>query len=193
MSVEDSYRKAGSIGRPLMYTEVRLIDEEGNDVPTGEVGEMLFRGPHLSNGYWHNSEATAASRDPEGWFHSGDLARCDEEGFFYVAGRQKDMIISGGVNIYPAEIEAELLQNEDVEDVAVVAVPDEQWGEVGVAFVVPLAGREISCETLIEHLGTRLAKFKIPKVFRIVEELPRTAYGKVVKGELRDRYLEEKS
>ncbi|MGB5175147.1 MAG: AMP-binding protein, partial [Thermoanaerobaculia bacterium] len=193
MSVDDSYRKAGSIGRPMMFTEVRLVDEDGNDVSTGEVGEMLFRGPHVSKGYWHNPEATAAALDGDGWFHSGDLARQDEEGFFYIAGRQKDMIISGGVNIYPAEIEAELLQHEDVEDAAVVAVPNPQWGEVGVAFVVPLAGREISPEALTEHLGTRLAKFKIPKIYRVVDELPRTAYGKVVKGELRDRFLEEES
>lgn len=193
MSVEDSYRKAGSIGRPMMFTEVRLVDAEGNDVPTGEVGEMLFRGPHVSKGYWHNPEATAAALDIDGWFHSGDLARCDEDGFFYIAGRQKDMIISGGVNIYPAEIEAVLLQHEDVEDAAVVAVPDPQWGEVGVAFVVPLAGKEISPEALTEHLATKLAKFKIPKIFRVIETLPRTAYGKVVKGELRDRFLEEGS
>ncbi|MGB5295637.1 MAG: hypothetical protein WBP34_11840, partial [Thermoanaerobaculia bacterium] len=165
----------------------------GNDVPTGEVGEMLFRGPHVSKGYWHNPEATAAALDVDGWFHSGDLARCDEDGFFYIAGRQKDMIISGGVNIYPAEIEAVLLQHEDVEDAAVVAVPDPQWGEVGVAFVVPLADKEISPEALTEHLVTKLAKFKIPKIFRVIETLPRTAYGKVVKGELRDRFLEEGS
>jgi len=192
MSVEDSYRKAGSIGRPLMFTEVRLVDEDGNDVATGEVGEMLFRGPHVSKGYWHNPEATASALDADSWFHSGDQARADEEGFFYIAGRQKDMIISGGVNIYPAEIEAELLQHEDVEDVAVVGVPDERWGEMGVAFVVPLAGKEIMPAALTEHLGTRLAKFKIPKVFRFVDDLPRTAYGKVVKPDLRRQYLEER-
>jgi fatty-acyl-CoA synthase len=192
MTVEDSFRKAGSIGRPLMFTEVRLVDEEGNDVATGEVGEMLFRGPHVSKGYWHNPEATAAALDADGWFHSGDQARSDADGFFYIAGRQKDMIISGGVNVYPAEIEAELLQHEDVEDVAVVGVPDEQWGEMGVAFVVPLAGKEISSAALAEHLGTRLAKFKIPKIFRVVDSLPRTAYGKVVKPELLRLYLEER-
>ncbi|MEJ2084589.1 MAG: long-chain fatty acid--CoA ligase [Acidobacteriota bacterium] len=191
MTVEDSFRKAGSIGRPMMFTEVRLVDEEGKDVPQGEVGEMLFRGPHVSQGYWHNAEATSAALDKNGWFHSGDLARCDEEGYYYVAGRRKDMIISGGVNVYPAEIEAELLQHEAVEDVAVVGVPDRKWGEMGVAFVVPLGGKEVTPETLIEHLESRLARFKIPKVFRIVESLPRTAYGKVVKGELRELFLKE--
>ena len=111
------------------------------EVAADEVGEILFRGPHVSQGYWHNPEATAEALDDQGWFHTGDQARVDEEGFFYVAGRQKDMIISGGVNVYPAEIEAELLQHEDIEDAAVVGVPDETWGEMGVAFVVPLAGR----------------------------------------------------
>ena len=193
MSAQDSYRKAGSIGRPLMFTEVRLVDEAGKEVAPGEIGEMLFRGPHVSKGYWHNEEATAAALDGDGWFHSGDQARRDEEGFFYIAGRQKDMIISGGVNVYPAEIEAELLQHEDVEDVAVVGVPDDTWGEMGVAFVVPLAGREVSAEALSDHLATRLARFKIPKVFQLVEELPRTAYGKVVKPELRQRFLEKRS
>ena len=191
MTVEDSYRKAGSIGRPLMFTEVRLVDENGDDVPDGEVGEMWFRGPHVSKGYWHNPEATAAALDGDGWFHTGDQARRDGEGFFYVAGRQKDMIISGGVNVYPAEIEAELLQHEDVEDVAVVGVPDEKWGEMGVAFVVPLAGKDLSQESLIEHLVARIARFKIPKVFQVVDSLPRTAYGKVVKGDLRQQYIEK--
>ncbi|MCB1035203.1 MAG: long-chain fatty acid--CoA ligase, partial [Acidobacteria bacterium] len=179
MTVEDSYEKAGSIGQPMMFTQVRLVDEEGADVPVGEVGELLFRGPHVSQGYWENEEATAAALDADGWFHSGDKARRDEDGFFYIAGRAKDMIISGGVNVYPAEIEAALLQHEAVEDAAVVGIPDERWGEVGVAFVVlregsgPLPGEE----ALTAFLGQRLARFKLPKAFRFLEELPRTAYG----------------
>ena len=193
MTVEDSYAKAGSIGKPMMCTEVRLVDGEGRDVADGEVGEMLFRGPHVSLGYWRNPEATAAALDAEGWFHSGDQARRDEDGFFYVAGRQKDMIISGGVNVYPAEIEGALLLHPGVEDAAVVGVPDEKWGEAGVAFVVPLGGRELDARDLVEHLGERIARFKIPKTYRFLGELPRTAYGKVVKGELRDRFLQERS
>ena len=190
MTAEESRRKIGSIGKPLMFTEVRLVDGEGVEVGTDEVGEIWFRGPHVSRGYWNNPEATAAALDEDGWFHSGDLARRDAEGFFYVAGREKDMIISGGVNIYPAEIEAALLLHPDVADAAVVAVPDEQWGEVGVAFLVALEGREIDREAITAHLAERLAKFKIPKRFELIDELPRTAYGKVVKGELRDRLLE---
>jgi fatty-acyl-CoA synthase len=189
MTAEESRRKIGSIGKPLMFTEVRLVDGAGGEVGVDEVGELLFRGPHVCRGYWHNPEATAAALDEEGWFHTGDLARRDAEGFFYVAGRSKEMIISGGVNIYPAEIEAALLLHPDVADAAVVALPDEQWGEVGVAFVVPLEGRELAPEGLTAHLAERLAKFKIPKRFELIDELPRTAYGKVVKGELRDRLL----
>jgi fatty-acyl-CoA synthase len=190
MTAEDSLRKVGSIGKPLMFTDVRLIDDDGRDVGAEQVGELLFRGPHVSRGYWNNPEATAAALDDEGWFHSGDLARRDADGFFYVAGREKDMIISGGVNIYPAEIEAALLLHPDVADAAVVAVPDDQWGEVGVAFIVALEGRAVGAEALAVHLANRLAKFKIPKRFEVIAELPRTAYGKVVKGELRDRLLE---
>lgn len=191
MTVEDSFRKPGSIGKPMMYTEVRLVDAAGDEVSDGEVGEMLFRGPHVCKGYWNNPEATAAALDADGWFHSGDLARRDEEGYFYIAGRQKDMIISGGVNVYPAEIEAELLQHAGVEDAAVIGVPDPKWGEIGVAFVVPLGGSELSEASLVEHLSERLARFKIPKAFRQVDSLPRTAYGKVLKEQLRNRYLEE--
>ncbi len=191
MTVEDSLDKAGSIGKPMMFTEVRLVDGEGEDVPAGEVGELLFRGPHVCKGYWNNPEATTAALGPDGWFHSGDQARRDEDGFYYVAGRQKDMIISGGVNVYPAEIEAVLVQHPEVEDAAVVAVPDEKWGEVGIAFIVPRSGARLEAEALTAFLSERLARFKIPKTFRFEGELPRTAYGKVVKGDLRDRFLGE--
>jgi fatty-acyl-CoA synthase len=194
MTAEESVQKIGSIGKPMMFTEVRLVDEEGREVGAGEVGEMLFRGPHVCRGYWNQPEATAAALDAEGWFHSGDLARRDEDGFFYVAGRKKDMIISGGVNVYPAEIEAELVLHPGVADAAVVGVPDETWGEVSVAFVVPLPGppgAELSAAGLAEHLGRRLARFKVPKHYRLLDELPRTPYGKVVKGELRERWAAE--
>ncbi len=194
MTVEESVAKLGSIGKPMMHTEVRLVDFDGGearDVATGEVGEMWFRGPHVSLGYWHRPEATAASYLEDGWFRSGDLARRDEDGFFYIAGRAKDMIISGGVNIYPAEIEAVLLQHPGVRDAAVVGIDHPTWGEVGVAFVVPLAQGSADAESLVGFLGERLARFKLPKEIVYRQELPRTAYGKVVKGELRKGYLEE--
>ncbi|MEM8961548.1 MAG: long-chain-fatty-acid--CoA ligase [Acidobacteriota bacterium] len=189
MTVEDSVAKAGSIGKPMMFTDVRLVDETGADVATGEVGEMLFRGPHVSLGYWNNEAATQAAHDADGFFHSGDLARRDADGFFYVAGREKDMIISGGVNVYPAEIEGELMRHPAVADAAVVGVPDEKWGEIGVAFVV--AREALDDDALTSHLEARLARYKLPRGYRYVDALPRTPYGKVVKGELRERFVME--
>lgn len=192
MSNEDSVRKKGSIGRPFPFTQARLADEQGREVGVGEVGELWLRGPHVCAGYWNNPEATAAALDREGWFHTGDSARKDEEGFYFIAGRTKDMLISGGVNIYPAEIEGELLLHPQVADAAVLGVPHETWGEVGIAFVVP-RGAAPSPEELIEFLAARLAKYKLPREFVIVEALPRTAYGKVVKGTLRDTYLQTRA
>ncbi|MFP5286661.1 MAG: AMP-binding enzyme, partial [Thermoanaerobaculia bacterium] len=187
--VEESIAKPGSIGKPLMFTETRLVAEDGSEVPAGEVGELLLRGLHVCKGYWNNPEATAAALDSEGWFHTGDLARRDADGFHWIAGRKKDMIISGGVNVYPAEIEGELLLHAAVRDAAVVGSPHPTWGEVGVAFVVPGSDPPPAPDDLAAFLGDRLAKYKIPKEFVFVEALPRTAYGKVVKGELKERYL----
>lgn len=193
MTVEESARKAGSIGKPMMFTEARLVDEKRRDVPDGEVGELLLRGPHVSKGYWHNPEATRAALDAAGWFHTGDVARRDGEGFYTIAGRRKDMFISGGVNVYPAEIEGELLQHPAVQDVAVAGFPHPLWGEVGVAFVVPRDGANSSKEELAGFLAARLARYKIPRDFVFVDSLPRTAYGKVVKSELQAYYLSKKS
>ncbi|MFL6258085.1 MAG: class I adenylate-forming enzyme family protein [Thermoanaerobaculia bacterium] len=191
MTAEDAAVKLGSIGKPLLFTEARLAGEGGEEVGEGEVGELWLRGPHVCRGYWNNPEATAASLDPGGWFHTGDLARRDAEGFFYIAGRKKDMIISGGVNVYPAEIEGELLLHPQVRDAAVAGVPHPTWGEVGVAFVVP--GEEPpTAEDLAAFLEGRLARYKVPRDFVFLDALPRTPYGKVVKGELRDRYLGER-
>ncbi len=194
MTVEEAAARPGSIGKPLLFTEARLIAEDaedGEEVPVGEVGELLLRGPHVCRGYWNNPEATAAALDADGWFHTGDLARRDADGFFAIAGRKKDMIISGGVNVYPAEIEAELLQHPAVRDAAVVGVPHPTWGETGIAFVVSDEGDDDppSAAELTTFLEGRLARYKIPREILFVEALPRTAYGKVVKGELRARYL----
>jgi fatty-acyl-CoA synthase len=147
----------------------------------------------VSLGYWQNAEATAAAYGTDGWFRSGDLARQDDEGFVTIAGRAKEMIISGGVNIYPAEIEAVLLQHPGVRDAAVVGVEDPTWGEVGVAFVVSLAPGSAESQSLLDFVGARLARFKLPKEIVPLPELPRTAYGKVIKGELRKRYLSDRA
>ena len=186
MTTEDSARKKGSIGKPLMFTEARLVLEDGRQAPVGEVGELWLRGPHVCDGYWNNVEATAAALDREGWFHTGDLARQDAEGFFYIAGRRKDMLISGGVNVYPAEIEAELLLHPAVRDAAVVGVPDDTWGELCAAVVVPRRPGEATGEDLAAFLQGRLARYKIPRRWAFTEELPRTAYGKVVKARVRE-------
>ncbi len=184
MTVDDSFRKPGSIGRPMLFTEVRLLDSEGDEVGPNEVGEMFIRGPHVSLGYWKNYAATAESYLEDGWFRTGDLARRDEDGFFYIAGRRKEMFITGGLNVYPAEIEAELVAHPLVSDAAVIPVPDEKWGEVAVAFVV---ARDVTAETLGQYLTLKISKYKVPKRFVFVDALPRTPYGKVEKGKLRDQ------
>jgi len=189
MSVEESVAKKGSIGRPLMMTDAKLVDEGGREVGTGEVGELCLRGPHVSKGYWRNLAATAAALDDDGFFHTGDLARRDGDGFFTIAGRRKDMLISGGVNVYPAEIEGELLLHPAVQDAAVVGVPDATWGEAGVAFAVLRPAETLTKEALLSFLQARLARYKLPKEVVFLDALPRTPYGKVVKGELRDRFL----
>ena len=184
MTVEESRRKQGSIGRPMLFTEISLRDAEGREVKADEVGEMYIRGPHVSSGYWNNQPATQESYLPGGWFRTGDLARRDAEGFFYIAGRRKEMFISGGVNVYPAEIEGALVTHPAVADAAVVAVPDERWGEAAVAFVV---AANTSGEELGAYLATKIAKYKVPRRFIFVDSLPRTPYGKVEKGKLRDQ------
>ncbi|HEX4952026.1 MAG TPA: long-chain fatty acid--CoA ligase [Thermoanaerobaculia bacterium] len=189
MTVEEALTKAGSIGQPLPFTRARLAREDGAEAAAGEVGELWLKGPHVCRGYWRQSEATAAALDADGWFHTGDLARRDEDGFYTIAGRAKDMLISGGVNVYPAEIEGELLLHPGVADAAVVGVPHPEWGEVGVAFVVAVEGLAPSAEDLLAHLAGRLARYKHPREIVFLDALPRTPYGKVVKGELRERYL----
>ncbi len=192
MSNEDSLRKAGSVGKAMMFTEAKLVDLEGNQAATNEVGELevgelCLRGPHVCRGYWNNPVATAQVLDAKGWFHTGDLARCDEDGFFYIAGRSKDMIISGGVNIYPAEIEKELLDHPAIAEVSVMGTADEKWGEVPVAFVALKSGASTTDLELIEFLRPRINKIKLPRQIIFIEALPRNAYGKVLKLELQDR------
>jgi fatty-acyl-CoA synthase len=194
MSDEDSRRKAGSIGKPMMFTEAKLLalrdqdnDLKRNQVATNEVGELCLRGPHVCSGYWNNPAATAQVLDADGWFHTGDLARCDEDGFFYIAGRSKDMIISGGVNIYPAEIEKELLDHPAIAEVSVLGTADETWGEVPVAFVALKSGASAGDLELIEFLRPRINKIKLPRQIIFTEALPRNAYGKVLKLELQHR------
>jgi fatty-acyl-CoA synthase len=175
---EDAIRKLGSAGKPYPHVDVRLSAEE----------ELQVRGPNVFAGYWRNPEATAEVL-VDGWLRTGDTAERDDEGFYRIKGRLKDMYISGGENVYPAEVESVLHEHPAVVDAAVVSVPDERWGEVGAAFVVP-AG-EISEEELVEFVRGRLARFKAPKTVRFVDVLPRSGMGKVQKDELRASLVEE--
>jgi len=193
MSDEESRRKAGSVGKPIMFLEAKLIDSAGRPVPVNEVGELCFRGAEVCRGYWNNPEATAQVLDPEGWFHTGDLARRDEEGFFYISGRAKDMIISGAVNIYPAEIENVLLQHSGVAEAAVIGISDEKWGEVPIAFVALKPEAHSSASELIEFLRPKISKIKLPRQVVFVDALPRNAYGKVLKDELQNQWRNPKS
>jgi fatty-acyl-CoA synthase len=182
---DDALRKIGSVGRPVPANAVRIVDEAMNDVRPGEVGEIVYRGPNLMSGYWNKPEATAEAFEG-GWFHSGDLVREDADGFLYVVDRKKDMIISGGENIYCAEVENVLAAHPAVADVAVVAAPHERWGETPVAVVVaadPAAPPTL--EDLADWCRTRLASYKKPTQLLLLEALPRNASGKVLKPVLR--------
>jgi len=180
----DQLRKERCVGQPFTSTEVRLLDDGGEAGP-GEVGELFSLSPFLFNGYWRKPRETAeAFRD--GWVSVGDMARRDEEGYIYIVDRKKDMVISGGVNIFPREVEEELLRHPDILDAAVVGVPDERWGESLKAFVVLRAGAKLSAEELAAFCEGRLARFKIPRIVDALPALPRNAYGKVLKGELRN-------
>jgi fatty-acyl-CoA synthase len=182
---EDALRKLGSVGTPLLNVEVRIVDANMNDVATGEVGEIVYRGPTVIREYWKNPEATAAAFSG-GWFHSGDLVRQDEDGYIYVVDRLKDMIISGGENVYCAEVESAVADHPQVADVAVIGVPDEQWGEVPLAVVVARDPANPPTAKGVERwCRERLAVYKCPRLLAVVDVLPRNASGKVVKGELR--------
>ncbi len=183
---EDQLRKPGSVGHPWFLTELKLLDPEGEPVGPGEVGELYSRSPYLMNGYLGDDAATAACTTVDGFLTAGDLARADEEGFISIIDRVKDMIVSGGVNIYPREIEDALLQHPAVDQVAVTGVPDEQWGEAVAAMVVPREGMSVDEADLIEHCRAHLASFKAPKLVRFGNRLPANASGKILKRQIRE-------
>lgn len=185
LDLADAVRKAGSIGFPNFHTEARIVDKQGRDVARGAVGELILKGLHVCSGYWRNSAATAAAlRD--GWFYTGDLARQDAEGYFYIAGRAKDMIISGGENIYPAEVEAVLETHPAIAAAAVVGLPDTRWGETPVAALVKRQGCDIEADEVLAFCADQLARYKIPKRIFFVNELPLSGSGKVVKRLVRE-------
>lgn len=184
---KDQLRKHECVGQQFPLTHVRLLDENGREVKQGEIGELFTRSPVMFNGYLQN-RAVRLPHLNDGWFTAGDLAWQDEEGYYYVVGRKKDMIVSGGINIYPRQIEEILHSYPAVGDVAVAGIPDEKWGERIVAFVIPAAGVALDKDDMARFCKARLSDFKIPREFVIVEDLPRNPTGKVVKRRLVDLY-----
>jgi acyl-CoA synthetase (AMP-forming)/AMP-acid ligase II len=178
-----------SAGRPLLGTEVRIVDDDDAAVPNGTIGEVAIRGPQLMRGYWNLPDASAEALKG-GWMHTGDAGILDDEGFLYIQDRVKDMIVSGGENVYPREVEDVLFQHPAVADVAVIGVPDERWGEAVKAIVVQKAGEAVDAETLLEYCKGRLGGYKRPRSVDFIEALPRNPSGKVLKKDLRERYWE---
>jgi fatty-acyl-CoA synthase len=171
-----------------MYTDVECHDEENRKVPAGERGEICIKGPNVMAGYWNRPDATAEAIDPEGWFHSGDIGYFDEDGFLYVVDRVKDMVISGGENVYPAEVESVLYEHPAVTEIAIIGLPDDRWGEAVTAVAAVGEGQELSLEELREFGGENLARYKLPTRLHTVDALPRNPAGKVLKFELRDEF-----
>ena len=185
---EKKLKRLSSIGRAMSDVEMKILDEEGRELPTGQVGEIVARGPRVMAGYWKDQEKTEKTIDKEGWVHTGDMGYMDEDGYFFLAGRATDMIIRAGENISPEEVEAVLHSNSKVEEAAVIGVPDEEWGEVPVAVVVLKQGETASPEELMEYCRVNLASFKRPRSVVFTDELPRNPMGKVLKRVLREEY-----
>jgi fatty-acyl-CoA synthase len=184
---EDGARKAGSAGKPVLHTEVRVVRPDGSDAAIGELGELWVKGPNITPGYWNRPEANKSSFT-DGWLHTGDATRVDEEGFYYIVDRWKDMYISGGENVYPAEVENVLHQLSAIAEAAVIGIPDPQWGEVGLAIVAVKGGKTISEADIFAHCAANLARFKCPRQIRFVDALPRNATGKIHKPTLRGNF-----
>jgi fatty-acyl-CoA synthase len=184
---EDAARKAGSSGKPVLHTEVRIVRPDGSDAEVGELGELWVRGPNVTPGYWNRPDANQSSFT-DGWLHTGDATRIDEDGFYYIVDRWKDMYISGGENVYPAEVESVLHQLTAVAEAAIIGIPNEQWGEVGMAIVALKPGQTLTPAEIHAHCAANLAKFKRPRLIEFVDALPRNATGKIHKPTLRQQF-----
>jgi fatty-acyl-CoA synthase len=178
--------KIGSAGLPPVLSDVRIVDADNRPVAANERGEICLRGPNIMKGYWNRPEATAEAIDSEGWFHSGDVGYLDEEGFLYICDRVKDMVISGGENVYPAEVESVLFAHESIAEVAVIGLPDEKWGEAVTAVVALHEGHTLTLEALREFAADKLAKYKLPIRMHTIDALPRNPAGKILKFQLRE-------
>jgi acyl-CoA synthetase (AMP-forming)/AMP-acid ligase II len=186
ISPTDAVDHVGSTGRAFFFTDVRVIDDNGNDCDPGQPGEVIARGDHVMVGYWNRPDATAEAI-VDGWLHTGDVATIDEEGFVTIVDRVKDMLISGGENVYPAEIESVLMSHDEIADVGVIGIPSARWGESPLAVVVK-ASASLTADAVIEHCQGRLASFKTVKAVEFVDVIPRNASGKILKRELRVRF-----
>ncbi|MFL0810633.1 MAG: long-chain fatty acid--CoA ligase [Agarilytica sp.] len=184
MDEDSASKKIGSIGRPKLLLKVRIVDEQGNDQPAGSAGELLLAGANITPGYWRNKEATDKAFE-NGWLRTGDVAKMDEDGYLYIVDRIKDMYISGGENVYPAEVEAAIDEHEQILESVVVGLPDPKWGEIGCAFIRATEGFKLDQDEMKAFARARLAGYKTPQHFALVEDYPRTAAGKVKKHELR--------
>jgi fatty-acyl-CoA synthase len=188
LAPEDAIRKAGSIGRPNFFVDAQIVDDNNNFLGADQEGELILKGPSYCSGYFNNPQASSTAIDERGFFHTGDVARFDSEGYFFIVDRKKDMFISGGENVYPAEIEKALYQHPAVHMCALIGLPDKKWGEIGKACVVIKQGFSVSEAELLEFMSARLAKFKVPKSVAFMEALPISAAGKILKRELREQF-----
>jgi fatty-acyl-CoA synthase len=190
LAPEDAISKAGSIGRPNFFVDAKIVDDQGVYLGPNQDGELVLKGPSYCSGYFNDPQASAAAVDELGYFHTGDIARYDEQGYFYIVDRKKDMFISGGENIYPAEIEKALYQHPAVHMCAVIGVPDPKWGEAGKACVVLKPGFQVEEQELLDFLSQRLAKYKVPRSIAFLQSLPISAAGKILKRELRQQFIQ---
>jgi acyl-CoA synthetase (AMP-forming)/AMP-acid ligase II len=185
---EKKLKRLSSIGKPMSDVEMKVVDEEGHDLPQGEVGEIIARGPRVMTGYWKDEEKTKKAIDKDGWVHTGDVGYVDEDGYFFLAGRATDIIIRAGENIAPEELEAVLYSYPKIDEAAVIGVPDEEWGELPRAIVVLKPGETATAEEVMEHCRQKLASYKRPRSVVFVDKLPRNPMGKVLKRVLRDQH-----
>jgi fatty-acyl-CoA synthase len=187
---EDAVRKAGSAGKPALNMEMRVVGDDGADAPPGTVGELWVKGPNITKGYWQQPEVTAASFT-DGWLHTGDAALVDDEGYYFIVDRWKDMYISGGENVYPAEVENVLYQHDSIAEAAVIGMSDTRWGQVGRAVVVVKPGCSLTEDEVVAHCAANLARYKLPHSVVFTDALPRNATGKVHKPTLRQTFGED--
>ena len=185
LAAEDSLNKIGSAGKSVLHTEIKIVNKNMTPVEPNQIGELLIKGPNVTPGYWKNDKATRESFHQD-WLKTGDLAKFDEDGFVFIVDREKDMYISGGENVYPAEVENILYQLDEIAELAVIGIPDDKWGETGKLFVVLKENKDLPKEKIIQHCLNNLAKFKIPSEIAYVSELPRNATGKVLKRTLKE-------